>query len=455
MTFTEWVNNNVFILALLLSVLFFIGIRLGYARGGWNRHLVYLWTLFIYCQYILFSPLFFYFNDRRTIIGTDISKYYGTGFFFNCLSILFFLLGYWMINRRGKKWMAPPKKILLNPEKIITIVFYATYGIVLTNMAVGGINVVNVFAGNEVAGLGARGGSYFLQNFADSLVSVLVLAYLFDIPKRKLLTWIMLSFFLFSILGFRYRIMLSLFGLLFVYLFKNKVGPKQVAWSLVFMSLTLYAIIFSTVNRKSLILRQYSQIVYDPLKFKAEGFFEQTRGALADMAIYKLYDNPSKQATYDLGMTTFGYVFVRMIPRTIYPNKDDFYPPPQIKTIFLAYDAYWAKKSGEAPLSVASFYMAWGWIGVVLGHFFWGLLLRKYNARISFRNPFSLAGCIIVALTTFQWITRGYFPQTVDHFVYLMIPLWVLKYFSKKVTYLQQTPAASYSSPEKKINTIA
>jgi len=268
---------------------------------------------------------------------------------------------------------------------------------------------------------------------------VLVLAYLFNIPKRKLLTWIGLSFFLFSILGFRYRIMLSLFGLLFVYLFKNRISARQIGWSVLAMAVILYVIIFSTVNRKQLILKQYDKMVYDPFQFKTDGFFEQTRGALADMAIYKLYDNPAKNATHDYGLTMFGYIFIRMIPRSVYENKDDFYPPPQIKTIFMAYDAWWAKNSGEAPLSVASLYMAWGWLGVILGHFIWGLLLRRYTSRVSFADPLSLASCVIVALTTFQWVTRGYFPQTIDHFVYLMIPVWVLRYFSKRVKYISNT----------------
>ena len=435
MTFTEWTNNNVFLLILTLSILFSIAIWMGYARGGWNRNLPYLWTLLVYCQYILFSPLFFYLNDRRSIIGTDISRYYGLGFFFNCLSILSFIIGYWLINRPAKNWFKPPGKILFNREKIITIVFYSTYCIVLTNMAIGGVNVTNVFAGDEVVGLGARGGSYFLQNFADSLVSVLVLAYLFDIPRRKLLTWIGLSFFLFSILGFRYRIMLSLFGLLFAYLFKNKVGLRQIAWSIASVCVILYVLIFSTVNRKELILKQYDHMVYNPFKFRSDGFFEQTRGALADMAIYKLYDNSAKNVEHDNGATIIGYVFIRMIPRSIYPDKDDFYPPPQAKITNQAYEAYWGKKSGEALLSISSMYIAWGWIGILLGHFIWGLLLRKFTSGLSFLDPFSLASSIVVALASFQWITRGYFPQTVDHFVYLMIPVWVVRYLAKKVVY--------------------
>jgi hypothetical protein len=39
---------------------------------------------------------------------------------------------------------------------------------------------------------------------------------------------------------------------------------------------------------------------------------------------------------------------------------------------------------------------------------------------------------IIFSLALFQYLTRGYFPQFVDHLFYLMIPLFLIKYFIQK-----------------------
>jgi hypothetical protein len=296
----------------------------------------------------------------------------------------------------------------------------------------GGINVSKVFLGNEIIGMGAGGASYFLQNFTDSLICLIVLGYFYNLPGRTLILWIILSFFLFSLLGFRYRIMLTLFGILFVYAYKHRLNAKRVAIGFCMALVFFYGIMFSTENRRNLIVRDYAGLKFDPLNFEYDKFFLQTRGALPDMAIYKYYDNPARQSEYDYGITMFGYVFIRMIPRAIYPDKDKFYPPPQLATTIKAYDAWWAKQSGEATLSIGALYIAFGWIGVVMGHFIWGVLLRRLGDSISKTNKLQLATYIVVSLATFQWATRGYFPQVIDHFVYMMIPIWILRYYAKK-----------------------
>jgi len=433
MTFVQTLNQYTLVIAALLIVTLLIGLRLGYARGGWNRHLVYIWTLLIYSIYVLITPLFFYFNKVYKIIGTDIENYFGLGFALDLIGIFCFITGYWIAGNTDKsKWEEKSIYVTKNPKKIIQILFYSLYGIVLLNLAMGGANIQQVFIGDEVVGLGASGGSYFLQNFTDSLICVIVLAYFYDIPSRILLFWIAMSFFLFSLLGFRYRIVLSLFGILFVYLYKNKVNFRRILVGAFMALLFFYGIMFSTENRKELILKTYNKVTFDPLKFNYNRFFDQTRGALPDMAVYKLYDNPNRNAEHDYGLTMFGYVFIRMIPRSIYPDKDRFYPPPQLATTLQAYDAYWARFSGEATLSVAALYIAFGWMGIVFGHFFWAVFLRKFADSIRQSDKLIVTSYIVVALVTFQWITRGYFPQVIDHFVYMMIPIWILRYLSKK-----------------------
>jgi hypothetical protein len=433
MGFVALLNDNVMLLALMLAILIFVGIRMGLVRGGWGRHLPYIWTLIIYTIYIFITPLYYYSNDKTVIIGTDISKYYGLGFFFNNIAILCFIIGYWIKgNNSNKIWNAPPFREIKNPHFVITIMFFVCYGIVLLNLAIGGANISGVFLGDDILGMGAGGASYYLQNFTDSLICIIVLAYLYDVPWKRIILWILASFFLFSLLGFRYRIMLSLFGILFVFLYKSKLDARKLIIGFGLALIFFYGVMFSTVNRHGLIVRNYDNLVFNPLDFKYEEFFSQTRGALPDMAIYKLYDNPSGGASYDYGLTMFGYVFIRMIPRVIMPDKDKFYPPPQLVTTVQAYDARWASKSGEATLSVSAFYMAFGWLGIILGHFFWGLLLRKFGDSLRLSDKLQIATYIVISLATFQWVSRGYLPQVIDQAIYMLIPIWVLRYISKK-----------------------
>lgn len=432
MGFTQWANDNIFLLTLTLSVLFLIGIIAGLRNGGWAKHMAYFWTMIVFIPYILLSPLFFYLNNTRFIVGTDITDYYGTHFFYSCLAMFFFIVGYWAVRKSEVKKKVQTTSVFKDAERIISYAFYGTYAVVMLNMAAGGINISNVFLGQEVVGLGAQGASYYLQNFADSLISILVIGYLCGVPKRKLLIWLGFSFFLFFLLGFRYRIILTLSGLILAYLFKNKLQAKQIAIGVLLALIGLYFIVFSTMNRKTLIYREYDALIFDPLEFEAEGFFEQTRGALADMAIYKLYDNPNKVSTHDYGATMFLYIFIRMIPRFIYPDKDEFYPPPQLNIQGQSYFAWWASRSGEACLSSGAIYIAWGIYGMMLAHMVWGMLLKRFANRVKFDDPLSLMTYIVIALASFQWITRGYFPQAIDHFAYLMFPVWGLKFIRKR-----------------------
>jgi len=430
MNFTLWTNEHAPVFFGLLASLLVFGLVSGSKQGGWNRHLPYMFTIVIFIQYFLLSPLMFYSNERRIIIGTDISNYYGLSAFFSCVAVFFFILGYNIIGTKNKVIKNAVK--LEKPEKALSFIFYGLYGIVLVNMAVGGINVVNIFVGNETVGLGAKGGTYFLQNFADSLITCIVLAYLMDVSKKKLITWSVLSFFLFTLLGFRYRILLAFIGFIFVYLYKNRLGPRQLVGGLLILMVFLYGVMFLTMNRYLLIKREYAQLQYDPTQFKYKLFFEQTRGSLADMAIYKVYENPAKNVKHDYGMSMFAYIFVRMIPRAFYPDKDDLYPPPQNKVQFAAYDAWWGKYSGESLLSSGCLYVAFGWLGVVLGYLLWGYLLKLFANSMNFYDLLRVGSYIVISLVTFQWITRAYFPQAVDHAVYMLFPIWILRLMGKR-----------------------
>jgi len=433
MEFAAFTNSIIYVLFAALAITFAIGFRMGYKNGGWNRNLIYLWTLIIHIQYTLFTPLFFYNEGKATLNGTDITQYYGLGTFYNLLAMVFFVIGYWIIGLKLKgKWNNQPTQQLINPLKWISILFYFFYALIIINMSLGGINVAQVYFGNESVGLGAQGATYYIQNFTNSLITLIILAFLFDLPKRTLIFWIVISFFLFSILGFRFRILLTLFGLSFVYLYKYKIHLKQIIIGIVLVLFFMYLVMFSTENRSTLITRDYSAIEYNPAKFNYYKFFDQTRGALADICVYKLYDNPNKSATHDYGISMFAYVFIRLVPRALFENKDDYYPAPQIKTTIAAYDAFWGKFTGEATLSVAALYINFGWLGIVIGYFIWALLIRKYSNRVVVRDKISLIKYIVVALVTFQWVTRGFFPQVVDIAAYMLIPVWLFSKFSKK-----------------------
>jgi hypothetical protein len=432
MEFIRWLNSNVFLLAVIEGFILFISFRLAFLNN-WRTHIGFIFVIMIFSQYLLITPFFHWYKEIYLIIGTDIREYFGLAFFYNIIGLLAFMIGYWSINSNDKNWEYSYKRELENPASKVITLYFIFYAIVIVNMAAGGINIRNLFLGDEIAGLGVRGFSYFFQNFADTLITLIILAYLYKLPYNKFIPLLISAIFIFSLLGFRYRIMLTLFGIGLIFLLRNKI-TISIARNLIFISiLFFYMILFSTANRFELIQKNYNELLYNPLKYDSELIFYQTRSGVADIAIYKLFNNSYQKAEHDYGITMFGYVFIRMIPRSIYQDKDRFYPPPQLKTTIQAYDAYWAKFSGESTTHYGAFYIAYGWFGIILLHFIWGILLAKFTYGVRMQDPLSIAGYIVLTVVSFQWISRGYFPQIIDNFIYMMIPIWVLRRIAYKL----------------------
>jgi hypothetical protein len=432
MEFIIWLNSHIFLLAIVEAFILITGILIAF-RNAWQQHIGFIFIMLVSVLYFFVTPLYFWYNGVHTIIGTDIFQFFGLGIFLSIIGLLAFIIGYWSFDLGNDIWKGDSAKVIYDIRKPLLFIFYALFIIVFLNMALGGINVWNLFIGDEITGLGARGFSYFLQNFADSLISLLILAYLFRFPKRTIVPMFLLSFFLFSLLGFRYRIILTLFGIAILYLLRTRITFSVIRNYLIGFLLFFYLIMFSTVNRYDLISKNYSGVVFNPADFDFKVIFAQSRSAIADIAIYKLFNNPYKMVSHEYGVTMFGYVFIRMIPRSIYPDKDRFYPPPQAKITLQAYDAYWARFSGEATSNLGSLYIAYGWFGIILFQYIWGFLLKRATSVVNPNDPLSMVGYIILILVSFQWITRGYMPQIIDHFVYMMLPVWLLRRRAKKI----------------------
>jgi hypothetical protein len=211
-----------------------------------------------------------------------------------------------------------------------------------------------------------------------------------------------------------------------MFLYKINFSSKQIFKIVSGGLIILYFFAFITVNRYSLILAKFSDIQYNPVKYKIVNLLaEQTRGALDDINIVKYYE-VNDHPEYDYGIT-FLYFVVRAIPRAIIGDyKDQLYPPPAFPIIDKAFNLppEWAA-TGEAPLHYAYFLIAGNIWFLFAGAFIVGLILGMIQRNIDYTNPKDQLLSIIICLGLFMWITRGYFPQFVDNIVFLLIPYWI------------------------------
>ena len=430
---------------LLLNIVVFIfGFYTIHKQGGIKINFPFFLSIIILLLYTFITPFYFYSTGRSRIFGTDdvyskvgkdILDFYQSGLLYYGLANLLFILGY--ISFRFE----PIKRINLYPisteniKKVALILFFILFGLVLIDLLIAGINPLKLLtsSGSEETLFGAETTSNYLRNFADSIITILLFLFLFKLDKKIFVPILVVSLLLFSLMGFRYRIILTLMGLAFIQYWQYGISKKMLSSYLIGFLFFIYFIFFITYNRFELVGGKFSDLVFDPTQFKYETFFEQTRGVLADFTIIKHYEqNPS--AEYDYGQS-FAFTIIRILPRNIFGGfKDDAYSNIiSFRQMNIAYElpVAWGTL-GEACLHYGYFYMALGLPGLFILSFLLGYLISRFR---KIANPQTILGNmanIIFSLALFQYLTRGYFPQFIDHLVYLMIPILLIRYFIRK-----------------------
>jgi oligosaccharide repeat unit polymerase len=433
------------ILILFLNILVFIfGFYSLKKQGGIKKNFPFFLSLLILLLYTFLTPLYFYTTGRSKIFGTedvyskvgkDILDFYQSGMLYYGLANLLFILGY-----NSFKFL-PNKNLNLLPistvyiKKVSLIIFFLLFGTILLDLLLAGINPLKILlsSGSDETLFGAETTSNYLKNFADSLITLLLFLFLFKLDKKFFIPILIVGLVLFSLMGFRYRIILTLMGMAFIQYWQFGISKKMLTTYIIGFVCFVYFIFFITYNRFELVAGKFSELVLDPTKFKYETFFEQTRGVLADFTIIKHYEqNPSAQ--YDYGQS-FVLTVIRILPRNIFGAlKDDVYSNIiAFQQMNLAYEMplSWGTL-GEACLHYGYFYIAFGLPGLFILSFLMGYLISRFR---KIANPNTVLGNmanIIFSLALFQYLTRGYFPQFVDHLIYLMIPLFLIRYFIQK-----------------------
>ncbi|RRB14061.1 O-antigen polymerase [Larkinella knui] len=418
-------------------------------RIGTRQVIPFVICLALLAIYCLFTPTYFYLVGRETSMGDDglyqftgkrISDYYKEGMFFYMIANMLFVFGFTWKQYKGSKisYSIQSDSIPYIQKKVLWL-YILFFGIVCTDIFISGINPFNILLGSSdenLFGHQSITNSYYFRNCADCIITTIILFAYLKGNKYKIILMTLSAFALFAIMGFRYRIILTIIGLVLIYSLdeKYKLSTSTVSFTSL---LLIYFIFFITYNRWNFIHGRFSELSYNPVEFEYEMFFEQTRASLADFNLIRYYDeNPTIK--HDYGLTMFGYIFIKALPKFVFPNGEKPYPPPALVILdnSLELPRQW-DKPGEAAMHYGSFYIAFGWIGLVIMPFLMGIWVRYVVGRNPSSNPLGFLKQIVFALALFQFITRGYFPQFVDHFVYISLPIWLLSGLIKKSTVLQ------------------
>jgi oligosaccharide repeat unit polymerase len=417
----------------LIIFTFLTNFILCYANGGLKNNILNIFTNVTFIIYLFITPVAYFIREYYVAFEMNVKDYYGIGLFQILLHLFFYNLAYFFFIRKKKKnnaFSEPKKRFEIGViiEKKIIILFLISYLAVFVNTLSVGINLIDVFTGKfGDPTMGLRGGSYYIQNLADSLIAFIVIAYYFKIKKRYFLIMLFFSLPLFLILGFRYRIILSFFGIILIYIYDKGLSFRAVIKYIFILLVALYSLLLLTHNRYAIYMQKYEDVTYDMNEFDYDVIFDQARGSLMDFAVYQYIDKNIDKIDY--GETMVGYIFIKMVPSFFFKNETKPYPPPQFPIIDDAING--TRDNGEAVTSLGGSFIAFYYPGIYIMAFLLGYIIAKLQNRFEY-NYLSMITGIIINLALFQWISRGYFPQEVDHLAYMLFPILLLKIFIKK-----------------------
>ena len=395
---------------------------------GIKKHYFYLFVTGFQIIYLFNTPFHRFLIDDYSIVAQNVRDYFPFGFSLIFLHVLIFNLCYFITYSNYKKLSFVNEVDDVRMRKMVVKVFTVLFIMIFLNTLAGGINLVDVVLGKtETTTLGLPGATYYIQNFADSLITLLVAAYIFRVKRRHQILMFVLGFILFIILGFRYRILLTVFAIVLYHIYSKGIKARLFFRYFVFAIIFLYSLLFLTYNRVKLYSAQYEDLTYEPSQFNYDIFFDQAKGSLVDFAIYKALDTDIIES--DKGETMFLYVFIKMTPARFFSEGKKPYPPPFFPALDKAIGG--SRDIGEAATILGSFYFAFSTLGVILISVILGVVTKRltvYGVR-----PLSFLLNVMIMMAIFQFYTRGYLPQFVDHLAYMVFPWFFLRKFAKDI----------------------
>ena len=420
-------------------------------RVGYRTVIPFVVSLALLLIYCLITPVCFYLLGRETatgdagyfrFVGKRITDYYEPGMLAYMIANGCFVAGFRCRHKAESIAVGLlPAPASLPRLRWFVIGLYAVFmGVVLTDIGISGINVSAMLLGNSEERLmtsQSATNTYYFRAFADSIITTIILYAYLNGSRLKLFLLIVPAFGLFALLGFRYRMILTVLGLVLVY-FQHGTKINKWRWAGVGLAL-LYFVLAITHNRWLFITGAYDRMSLNPSSYSYTLLLDQTRGSLVDFNLLRYYDE-NLGLTHDYGTSMFGYVIIRVIPRQLFPTGEKPYPSPFIDVLdkSLELPSGWLR-IGEATLHYGAFYAAFGWLGFFIMPFVMGRWISYVCGRNLSSTPLGFLKQILFSLALFQFITRGYFPQFVDHFVYLSIPLWLIGNRIRETTIAQPT----------------
>ncbi len=409
----------------LIVVLLSIGLPLYLMRDGFKKNILAIFFLLIYGSYVVWPLILIHEFSLNHMLNIQVDEYIVRAFLLDSLFLIFFAFGYFLFLRKNKDMQADTKEI--SPH-IVIFLYWTFFSLIFLNNFLSDIDLLGKWLGNSnQMTYGVKGISYWLQNLLDSLIVITLLAYAININRMHFCVMLMGCIFFIVPFGFRYRLIFLLLGFLLIFIPKFEFNIKRFISMTIGVGLIFCTFLFVTLNRD--IIVGYSpgeKFRYKPIN--DSHLISQIRGAYVDVAIYQGIDNSI--IVHDRGKSFFYYTLIRAMPASYFDNGVKPYPPilmqdvDRVLNLSSPVDCQGCRW-GEAQTIMGSIYYSFGSWGIGIIATILGFLIRFHSSQVG--NSVARMWGICTLLATFTFITRGYFPQVIDNWVYLVLPLMLVK----------------------------
>lgn len=412
---------------ILLILVFVFGIMYIRSNGGIRDHIYFSYALAVYFLFFVIPGYFYWKLETFEELGVSIKSVFANGIQYYLIGMSCFVFGYTVSPARNDRGSLIRAGLPLSDKVLVRMTLFF---IILT----AGIYIGSGFMDNSYL--------IYVWSTLDCLITLIIALYIRKIERRQFFILTGLAVFIFSIYFFRYRIYLTMMGIGAVYVYHNPDIFRKI-WKYAFIGLLMfYVILFFTINRNVLAERSFDQIQYNVFN-KEEGgsvqniFIQQASNLHADFTVLKYYFENS-DAPHDYGETMFLYPFIRAVPASFFTNNTKPYPAPAMQLIIDAYGGdSRAAGAGRFVTNLFEFYIAFGLVGLILGMFIFGLVLRVLQDKWYWDRGYNSILQIAIMVSLFQYISRGYLPQYLNHITYLTAPVFILMWLSGKVPIYQ------------------
>lgn len=381
-----------------------------------KKHFLLVYVTILLLIYHFLSPLHTLITKNYVIFGTNIRSSFSEVILLYTVGYTAFLFCY-ILAQGNYKLPKRHKSLYKFSNKANLIIVSLVMAVVFITSRKLGWNNSSDYSGGYL--------NYILF-LSDSLVLVFVI---FILENRHTVYHYFLLFpslVMMLILGFRYRIILFLIGIIYHSYIASRISLKSVVKWTTLIVICGFFLNFITINRHSFRSGDFDEFLWQEETSKITFYgmlMHQTGNHKADMALYKYMTTNSKD--FDYGESMFLNIVYRFLPANIFASK--LKPKiPQQELIKSSFSSIEGRYAGSALTSPMSYYIAFGHLGVVL---FMGLT-GYYVGFVSLNSDLMYirdrVKVVIIAMLLFQEITRAYFPQTFTLMIFLILPLRLL-----------------------------